>query len=69
MRDCHITLGKNRFKRYSCRTVSRVNEYDDKLETFITVKEEDQRDVLIIGGVNIFLPSGRGEDSIFVADA
>jgi hypothetical protein len=53
----------------SRRTVSRVNEDDDKLETFITVKEEDQRDVLIIGGVEIFLPSGRGEASTDVADA
>jgi hypothetical protein len=51
----------------SRRTVSRVNEDDEKLQTFITEKE-DQRDVLIIGGVEIFLPSGRGEASTDVAD-
>jgi hypothetical protein len=40
----------------SCGVVSRVNEDDGKLETFITM-EEDQRSVLVIGGVEIFLPS------------
>jgi hypothetical protein len=49
-------------------TVSHVNEDDDKLETFITIEEKDQRDVLIIGGVEIFLPSDRGEASTDVAD-
>jgi hypothetical protein len=53
---------------YSCRTMIHVNEYDDKLETFITVKEEDQWDVLIIGGVEIFLPRDRGEASTDVAE-
>jgi hypothetical protein len=46
-----------------------MNEDDDKLETFITTKEDDQRDVLIIAGVEIFLPSGRGEANTYVADA
>jgi hypothetical protein len=36
--------------------VSRVNEDDEKLKTSI-IKEEDQRTILIIGGVKIFLPS------------
>jgi hypothetical protein len=31
--------------------LSHVNEYDEKL------KEEDRRTILIIGGVEIFLPS------------
>jgi hypothetical protein len=44
-----------------------VNEDDEKLRTS-TIKEKDQRIVLIIGGVNIFLPSGRGEANIDVAD-
>jgi hypothetical protein len=52
----------------SCRVVSRVNEDDDKLETFIT-KEEDQRSILVIGGVEIFLPSSQGEASTDIADA
>jgi hypothetical protein len=52
----------------SCGTASRVNEDDDKLETFIT-EEKDQRSVLVIGGVEIFLPSSRGEVSTDVADA
>jgi len=41
-------------------TMSCVNEDDEKLQTSIT-KKEDQRNVMIIGGVEIFLPSGRGE--------
>jgi hypothetical protein len=45
----------------SHRLVSHVNEYDDMLENFIIAKEEDQRDILIIGGVEIFLPSGQGK--------
>jgi hypothetical protein len=52
----------------SCKTVSHVNEDDEKFQTSITEKE-DQRIVLIIGGVEIFLPSGRGEASTDVADA
>jgi hypothetical protein len=52
----------------SCRAASRVNEDDDKLETFIT-EEKDQRCILVIGGVEIFLPSSRGEASTDVADA
>jgi hypothetical protein len=55
--------------RDSCRTMSRVNEDDDKLETFITVKEEGQRDVLIIGGVEIFLPNDQGEANTYIAEA
>jgi len=41
----------------SCGTASRVNEDDDKLETFITA-EKDQRTIMIIGGLEIFLPRG-----------
>jgi hypothetical protein len=40
---------------YSCGFVDHVNEYDDKLNTF-TIQDEDQRRVLIIGGIHIFLP-------------
>jgi hypothetical protein len=39
----------------SCGFLDHVNEYDDKLKTF-TIQEEDQRSVLIIGGIRIFLP-------------
>jgi hypothetical protein len=45
-----------------------VNEDDEKLNTSIT-EEEDQRSILIIGGIQIFLPSSQGEASICVADA
>jgi ERCC4-type nuclease len=48
--------------------VSRVNEDDEKLQTSI-IEEKDQGSILIIGGVEIFLPSGRGEASTDVADA
>jgi hypothetical protein len=52
----------------SCGTENHVNEDDDKLETFIT-KGKDQRSVLVIGGVEIFLPSSQGEVSTYVAGA
>jgi hypothetical protein len=37
-----------------------VNEDDEKLNTSIT-KEEDQRRILIIGGIKIFLPNNHVE--------
>jgi hypothetical protein len=40
----------------SCGTASHVNEDDEKLKTSFT-EEEDQRSILIIGGIEIFLPS------------
>jgi hypothetical protein len=52
----------------SCGTVSHVNEDDEKLNTS-TTEEKDQRSILVIGGVEIFLPSSRGEASTDVADA
>jgi hypothetical protein len=39
----------------SCGFSYHVNEYDDKLETS-TIKEKDQRIILIIGGIKEFLP-------------
>ena len=33
----------------SCGFADHMNEYDEKLNTF-TIKEEDQRSILIIGG-------------------
>jgi hypothetical protein len=51
----------------SCRIVSRMNEDDEKLQTFV-IEEKDQRSVLIVGGVEIFLPSGQGEASTYVVD-
>jgi hypothetical protein len=47
--------------------VNRVNEDDEKLRTSI-IEEKDQRTVMIIGGVEIFLPRDRGEASTYVAD-
>jgi hypothetical protein len=47
--------------------VSRVNEDDEKLQN--SIKEEDNwKTVLIIGGVEIFLPSSRGEASTDVVE-
>jgi hypothetical protein len=40
--------------------MSHVNEDDDKLKNFVT-EEEDQTNILIIGGVEIFLPSSQGK--------
>jgi hypothetical protein len=51
----------------SCRTVSRVNKDDEKLQNFI-IEKDDQNIVMIIGGVKILLPSGRGEARTDVAE-
>jgi hypothetical protein len=48
--------------------VSRVNEDDEKLKTS-TIKEKDQRSVMVIGGVKIFLPSSQGEANTYIAIA
>jgi hypothetical protein len=40
---------------YSCGVYDHVNEYDENLNTS-TIKEVDQRSILIIGGIQIFLP-------------
>jgi hypothetical protein len=45
-----------------------VNEYDDKLKNFST-KEKGWRIFLIIGGIQIFLPSSQEESSTGVACA
>jgi hypothetical protein len=52
----------------SCGVADHVNEDDEKLNTSIT-EEEDQRSVLIIGGIQIFLPTSQAEASIGVVDA
>jgi hypothetical protein len=44
----------------SCGFADHVNEDDEKLNTSIT-KEEDQRSILIIGGIKIFLPNSQVE--------
>jgi hypothetical protein len=49
-------------------TVNHVNEDDEKLRTS-TIEDKDQRTILIIGGVEIFLPSSLGEASADVSDA
>jgi hypothetical protein len=39
----------------SCGFADHMNEYDDKLKTF-TIQEEDQKSILMIGGIKVFLP-------------
>jgi hypothetical protein len=51
-----------------CGTTSHVNEDDEKLNTS-TTEDRDQRRVMMIGGVEIFLPSGQEEASKNFADA
>jgi hypothetical protein len=48
-------------------SASHVNEDDDKLKT-CTIREEDQRNLLMIGGIGIFLPFAQEEAEICVAD-
>jgi hypothetical protein len=52
----------------SCGFPSHVNEDDDKLKTF-TIREADLRSLIMIGGIEIFLPLAQEEAEIWVADA
>jgi hypothetical protein len=52
----------------SCGFADHVNEDDEKLNT-LTIQEEDQRSILIIGGIQIFLPNSPVEARACVADA
>jgi hypothetical protein len=45
---------------YSYGFANHVNEDDEKLNTF-TIQEEDQRSILIIGGIKRFLPNNQVE--------
>jgi hypothetical protein len=47
---------------------SHVNEDDDKLKTF-TIRGGDMRSLMMIGGIEIFLPLAQGKAEICVADA
>jgi hypothetical protein len=40
---------------HSCGFTNHVNEDDDKLKT-CTIQEEDQKIIMIIGGIRVFLP-------------
>jgi hypothetical protein len=44
----------------SCGFVDNVNEDDENLNTF-TIKEEDQKTILIIGGIKTLLPNNQVE--------
>jgi hypothetical protein len=46
---------------------SHVNEYDDKLKTF-TIRETDLRSLIMIRGIEIFLPLAQEEVEICVVD-
>jgi len=52
----------------SCGFPSHVNEYDDKLKSF-TIQEDDLRSLIMIGGIEIFLPHAQEEAEICVAIA
>jgi hypothetical protein len=52
----------------SCGIVDRVNEDDEKLKTS-TVEEKDQGSILVIGGIEVFLPHSLIEARECVADA
>jgi hypothetical protein len=52
----------------SCGVADHVNEDDDKLKTF-TIQEEDQRIILIIVGIQIFLLDSPDEARVCVVDA
>jgi hypothetical protein len=52
----------------SCGFFGHVNEDDEKLNTS-TIKEEDQRCIMIIAGIKLFLPTIQAEASTCVASA
>ena len=52
----------------SCGIVDHVNEDDEKLKTS-TVKEKDKGSILVIGGIEVFLPHNPIEARECVADA
>jgi hypothetical protein len=58
--SCHrgVMIGE-----YSCGFAEHMNEYDEKLNTF-TIEEEDHKSILIIGGIQIFLPNSQVETSV-----
>jgi hypothetical protein len=49
-------MERNHSYKDSCGVADHVNEYDEKLNNSI-IEEEDQRSILIIGGIQIFLPN------------
>ena len=70
IRDSGVSSGQQGVLRSedSCGFSDHVNEDDDKLNTS-TIKEENQRCILIIGGIEVFLPHSPDEASTCVADA
>jgi hypothetical protein len=52
----------------SCGFPSHVNEDDGNLKTF-TIREDDMRTLIMIGGIEIFLPLAQEEAEICVVDA
>jgi hypothetical protein len=52
----------------SCGFPIHVNEDDDKLKTF-TIREDNLRSLMMIEGIEIFLPLAQGEAKIWVTDA
>jgi len=51
-----------------CGFLSHVNEDDDKLKT-CTIREDNLRSLMMIGGIGIFLSFSREEAEICVVDA
>jgi hypothetical protein len=52
----------------SCGFENHVNEEDDKLKT-CTIQKEDQKNILMIGGIQVFLPDSPIEVRACVVDA
>jgi hypothetical protein len=50
----------------SCGSIDHVNEDDDKLKTF-TIQEEDRESILMIGGIQVFLPNSPAEANTSIA--
>jgi hypothetical protein len=70
LRDSGVSSGQQGvlISEDSCGFADHVNEDDDKLKT-CTIQEEDQKSILMIGGIRVFLPDSPIEARACVADA
>jgi hypothetical protein len=70
LRDSGVSSGQQGvlISEDSCGFVDHVNEYDDKLKT-CTIQKEDQKSILMIGGIRVFLSDSPIEARACVADA
>jgi hypothetical protein len=70
LRDSGVSSGQQGvlIREDSCGFADHVNEDDDKLKTY-TIRKEDQKSILMMGEIWVFLPDSPIEARACVADA